>query len=181
MSIVLKGYYAPAMKRDCYRVALANLLVSLKDFDTARQAFDAYPQHELVGIEGAMHLGAAPRLTRDLTDGRYEGVLYKDFPDKDTFYLFEDDTDKLFGENVYAVLEAIRAEARNGNIREHNGVVIPSGHPLYWVERNPAEGHWIVPDIDCNSYIDDGVLKWPLDNLRIVGLLDVRRNGHQEE
>lgn len=168
--IYLKGYYSQDRSRGCYGAALSNLLVSLGDENTARRIFDAYPMHRLVGEEGEMHVGVATRILRDLTDGMYEGTLYTHFAD------LEQSTRAHFGEKADEILETIREETSLEYVQGHEGHTAYSGHPLFWILRKPG-GHWVVPNIEEDSYIDNGIRRWPIEKLEVIGILEVRKRN----
>ena len=170
--VPLKGYYRQNALLGCYGAALANLLVSLGDADTAKKVFETYPTHELSGRDGIMHVGVATRVVRDLTDGRYEGILYIGIGVRDLELRC---TAEVFGERKDKTLEALREEVTANHVRYHVGSLPHNDHSLYWIQRTSGGGHWVVPKPDDDYYIDDGILKWPLENLKITGMMKVKK------
>ena len=169
--IPLKGYYSQDRPLGCYGAALANLLISLGDTDTAKVVFDNYPIHELVGRDGVMHAGIATRVVRDTTDRRYEGILHLGITD-----LEGKCTEEIFGDKKDAVLTALQEERSADRVKYHVGhLAHDCRSSLYYILCSSASGHWVVPNTDEDFYIDDGILKWPLGNLEVIGVLEVRK------
>jgi len=168
----LKSYYSQDRPLGCYGAALANLLVSLGDIDTARMVFDNYPTHELVGRAGVMHVGVATRVVRDLTGGRYEGIAHLGATD-----LEGKCTAETFGGQKDAILMAIQEEISANRVRHHVGPLVHDDRStLYWIERSAGGGHWVVPNTVQDFYIDNGKLKWPLENVEVTGVVELSLN-----
>lgn len=169
--IPLKGYYSQSRHSGCYGAALANLLVSLGDTDTARKVFDNYPTYELVGRDGVMHVGVATRTLRDIAGGQYEGILHLGITN-----LEGKCKEEIFGDIKDLTLKALKEEMSAGRVRYHAGPLAHDNHSsLYWIQRSSGGGHWIVPNIEEDSYIDNGMLKWPLEDLEVIGVLKLRK------
>ncbi len=170
-SIPLNGYYSPDTALGCYSAALANLLVSLGDVNTAKKVYETYPTHKLVGKDGIMHVGVATRVVRELTNGQYEGILHLGSKDLEGMC-----TEEIFGDKKDATLTALREEMSADYVRHHTGSLAHDGRSsIYWIQRSSGGGHWVVPNTDEDYYIDNGVLKWPLEDLEVTGVLELRK------
>lgn len=168
----MKDYFKDDKPKGCYGTALANLFISLGDIDTARKVFETYPKHGLVREDGLSHIGTVTRILRDLTDETYEGILYVNLPED-----LDRITEVYFGEMTGKILEATKYEISLGYIQGHNGHIANNGHILY-AARGPHDyGHWVVPNIEEDSYIDNGFRKWPIEDLEVMSVLQVRKNN----
>ena len=154
----------------CFGTSLANALVELEDIETAKKAYGAYFRHPLFDLRSTVNLGISPLMVRELTEGKYFGVLYAPSHWIQNFELF---TKAEYGPQADELVMLIRKEFDSGNIHE-----IPRfgsySFPLLMFAYNPSNGarHIITTTIDGHRFIDDGLITdcYPSGFQNVAGL-----------
>ncbi len=140
----------------CFGTSLANALVELDDFETARKVYEDYPQHPLFDRSKTINLGISPQMVRELTRGKYFGCLYAPTHWIDNFETF---TRAEFGDQADKLVGLIREELSAGNI-----LPIPKkGNyktPILMFIYNPVtlSRHVITSTLNGRQFINNGFL-----------------------
>lgn len=182
--------YYPNKDMECGRSALANLLVELNDPLTAQIVYDDFRNHKLVNEVGTIHAALFPRITKDLTQGRYTGTIYCHIGSESIQTLTE-----LYDKNQSKLaLETIFEDQSTGAICEAPPTLTLSFPAILCIQPKfyprmvdgeirliPYEGnmgHTIVGNGE--NFIDNGFeMKYNRDELEVNGVFIV--NGGNEK
>lgn len=164
----MNRYYPNENGKECGRSSLANLLVELNDPQTAQVVYDNFKRHELVTSNGVV-MRFFPKILRDLTEGKYSGLVYGRLKDN-----WEQPIKRLYSDTQEKVVRVAYEELALKTITEienykGNFPVIAS------IEVYPKQHHAIVMK---NSYIiiDDGleIIK-PYHKLKIITIFEAKK------
>lgn len=169
----------------CFGTSLANLLISIGDANTAKLICKNYRLSYLVRNNGDIHPALTPRIVRDLTQLKYNGILHVNWgkdPVESIKGSYQEDFDTS---NVNELLEIVQEETRNRNIRSYQGGIVRATIPniQFLQQLRCQDSHAVVylgdDSLGNRRFINDGdyqtgddLIKLGLD-VKAVALLEI--------
>lgn len=161
IQFVKSGYFHNESRQECFRSAVANLLIELDDRETARYFYDNYRSHNLV-IDGGVNNYLSTRVINDIIGDKYRVKLFIRVSNNLTDY---------FGIEKIKIIEEEIEQKRIINVHEE---MVSVDLPLIVAFRKGEIAHAVVCKED-RTYIDDGIetLHKDLDILGVITLNNV--------
>ena len=151
--------YKPNTNQACFGVALTNLLLYLKDETTACEVWNNYESHSLVRPKGDIHPAFATRLVKDLTQEKYDAILYMNWEADPKNEIRHSFIDSLKVSNPDCLVEIIAEEEKSRSIRGFSKDMIQYMTPsILFLKRTDKELHAIAY-LGNDRYIENGVIK----------------------
>ena len=155
--------------KECFRSALANLLLVLGDADLAQRAYDAYPLHPRVQKEGVLLRPFAGIVASDLVGPSYRVQLLL------THGVREEYVGQEYDDGAHAIELLCREQATGRMTVDEAFQMRNAPLPAVMFGTNGTDRAHAVVALPDGLYIDNGFLKdeWPQH--KPTGLLEVRR------
>lgn len=166
------SYFPNATGYECFRSSLANLLVELKDPETASRVYKRFYDHPIAQTH---HAGIATKLVDVLTKGIYEA---------DLIWYYEGDlkvsTLKRFGGRIgQQIIEVMQDEIKKGRLKimTGNGTITKKLPFMNTISYNNPDNlnHWIVQREDGKQINDGVVMSMDTNQFKINGTLELKR------
>lgn len=182
----MNNQYYPNDGMECVRSSLANLLVELNDPSAAQAVYDNFRRHELVNSVGTVHSELLPRVMKDLTQEKYDGVIYCHFSSDPTQELI-----KTYGGQFDDALKAILEDRSTGAIQTAPSRVSGSCPVIFGIEPKsfpieidgevksiPYQGneHHVIVMKNSDTFIDNGFeMRYDISDLEVVAVIEFER------
>ena len=159
--------YVSNLNEECFGVSLQNFLIVQGDTPTARVVRQRYRGHPLVLAEGKTYGLLTPRILRDVTDGRYHGILTIDA---------RVGMAELEQELPIDFRSIASGELERGAITLAELPITYTTPAIVYLVDGEGRGHCLVQK-GHGIFIDNGqITPFVPDNLPVIGIMAVRRN-----
>jgi len=146
----MEKQYFPNNGNGCLNSAFANLLVELGDTATAKKVYTQYKSHPLVSDNGGTSLRITTRLIAELTEEKYEGILFQNPPPN-----LEQVIRENYPRKAEELLQIFREEKLAGRIQNFRLKMRYKMPVIYIVAFSPEGGHAVVK-LPNGKYINNG-------------------------
>lgn len=156
-------YFRNNGRFECFRCALANLLLELDDAETAGRVYRHFWNHELTG-NGLCSLFLLTRYVSDLSEGVYDGRL--------ELFIEAERMTRIISSFPAAKREAVTNEMARDRLRRAGSLDLPP-MSIAVVARTTSHAMTYLGE---GRYIDDGrLIRYATERLRLIAVLQIRR------
>lgn len=156
-------YFRNNGRFECFRCALANLLLELGDAETADRVYRQFWNHELTR-NGLCSLFLLTRYVSDLSEGVYDGRL--------NLFIEAERMTRIISSFPAPKLEAVRAEIAQDRLRQAPNFDLPP-MSIAVVARTTSHAMTYLGE---GRYIDDGkLIRYATERLRLIAVLQISR------